>query len=148
MEKYNKEYIQNFIKKMESKGIILKDEFKFENSNSNNNININNESKIIKEDDFYKNSNKSFLEVNINEIKFVIYKIYPDLTKANFIQLKLDKIQMIKLIYLFDNGLLKLNLKDISLINKEEDIKKNFLLPKEFQLLMKNEDETINCIFY
>ena len=150
MEKYNKEYIQNFIKKMESKGIILKDEFKFENSNSNNNnnININNESKIIKEDDFYKNSNKSFLEVNINEIKFVIYKIYPDLTKANFIQLKLDKIQMIKLNDLFDNGLLKLNLKDISLINKEQDIKKNFLLPKEFQLLMKNEDETINCISY
>ena len=146
MDKYNKEYINNFIKEMQSKGIIPKDEFIYE-KDTNNTIKII-ESKNLEENDFYKNSNKFFFELSINEIQFVVYKIYPDLSKANFIQLKLNKIQMIKLNNYYDDGFMKLDIKSISLLDKEQDIKKNFLLPKEYQHLIKDNNENNNCISY
>ena len=43
---------------------------------------------------------------------------------------------------------MKLNLKSIELTDKEQDIKKIYLLPKEFQLLIKNNNQDINCISY
>ena len=147
MEKYNDEYKKKFIEKMESKGIILKDEYIIK---KNDDININNinDNKEVDQNDFYKNPNKFFFELNINEIKLVVHKIYPDLTKAIFIQLKLNKIQMIKFNNFSDDSLMKLDIKRISLVDKEQDIKKKYLLPKEFQLLIKNDNENINCITY
>ena len=146
MNKFNQEFQIKFIKKLETEGIISKDEFNLENNIIDNRIKIQN--KLIDEKDFYENPNKFFFEAKINEIKFVIYKIYPDLTKANFIQLKLSKIELTKLNNYFDDSLMKLNLKSITLIDKEQDIKKNYLLPKEFQLLIKNNNQDINCITY
>ena len=146
MNKYNKECQIKFIKKLEMEGILSKNEFILENNININRIKTLN--KIIDEKMFYENPNNFFFEVKINEIKLVIYKIYPDLTKAIFIQLKLSKIELIKLNNYFDDSLMKLNLKSITLIDKEQDIKKNYLLPKEFQLLIKNNNQNINCITY
>ena len=102
MNKYNQEIQIKFIKKMESEGIISKDEFNLENNINVNKIKIQN--KLTEEKDFYENPNKFFFEAKINEIKFVIYKIYPDLTKANFIQLKLSKIELTKINNYFDDS--------------------------------------------
>ena len=146
MEKYNNEYKINFIKQLETKGILVKDEYILEKKTTNDFNMIGN--RVIEQNDFYKNSNKFFFELTINEIKLVVYKIYPDLSKASFIQLKLNKIQMVKFNNNSDDSLMKLDLKNISLSDKEQDIKKNFLLPKEFRLLIKNNNESINCISY
>ena len=146
MNKYNQECQIKYIKKLETEGIISKDEFIMEDNINNNIIRI--QSKLIDEKDFHENPNKFYFEAKINEIKFVIYKIYPDLTKANFIQLKLSKIELTKLNNYLDDSLMKLNIKNITLIDKEQDIKKNYLLPKEFQLLIKNNNQDINCITY
>ena len=44
---------------------------------------------------------------------------------------------------------MKLYLKSISLEDKDQDIKKNFLLPKKFQLLIQsNNRESDNCLTY
>lgn len=148
MDKYNKEYINKFIIQLESKGIIQKNEYILNNDiNNANNIKIR-ENKNLEENDFYKNSNKFFFELKINEIKCIVYKIYPDLSKAIYLQMKLNKIEMIKLNNYFDDGLMKLVIKSMSFLDKEQDIKKNFLLPKEYQNLIKDNNDNNDCITY
>ena len=154
-KKYNDEKIYEFIEKSELKGIISKNEFFLVQKNI-----INKESEkpkpkngneIIGEDEFYKKQNKFLMEVKISSIKFILYKIYPskrDLTKEVFLQLELTNIIFSKFTSYSENSLMKLSLKDISLLNPEKDENKNFLLPKEFQLLIKNDEENINCINY
>ena len=146
-KKYNNEKINEFIENLELKEIISKDEFVLlKPKKSNNKIKIINDS--IDEEQFYKIPNKFFMEIKINQIKFVIYKIYPDLTKATFLQLEINNLIYSQFSSITDDSLMKIYLKDISLLNKEQDHKKNFLLPKEFQLLIKNDEENINCINY
>ena len=147
IDKYFNEYKKDFIKKLESNGIISKDEYIIEKDRNDNSY-IRIENKVRDQNDFNKNSNKFYFELNINEIKIVIYKIYPDLSKANFIDLKLTKIQLLKLNNYYDDSLMTLELKNITVIDKEQDIKKNFLLAKEFRVLIKNDNENINCISY
>ena len=154
-KKYNDEKINEFIEKSELKGIISKNEFFLVQKNI-----INKESEkpkpkngneIIGEDEFYKKQNKFLMEVKISSIKFILYKIYPskrDLTKEVFLQLELTNIIFSKFTSYSENSLMKLSLKDISLLNPEKDENKNFLLPKEFQLLIKNDEENIDCINY
>ena len=154
-KKYNNEKIYEFIQNLELKGTIEKNEFFLLKNNIINKANEKQNQKkgneIIGEEDFYKKPNKFLMEVKISKIKCILYKIYSskkDLTKEIFLQLELDNIIFSKFTSYNDNTLMKLYLKDISLLNPEKDEKKNFLLPKEFQLLIKNDEENINCINY
>ena len=146
-KKYNDEKINEFIKKLESKRIITKNEFIFFQKPKIN-INKENNNDIINEEDFYKKQNEFVAEIKINEIKFIIDKIYPDLTKEIFLELHLNNLSFSKFINYENDSLMKIYLKGISLVNEEKDIDKNVILPKEFQLLMENDDPNINCIIY
>ena len=153
-KKYNNEKIYEFIQNQELKGTLEKNELFLLTKNiikKNENKKPKNEKEISGEDEFYKKPNKFLIEVKIAKIKFILYKIYSskkDLTKEVFLELELNNIIFSKFTSYSDNVLMKLYLKDISLLNPEKDEKKNFLLPKEFQLLIKNDEENINCITY
>ena len=149
IKKLNDDEMKKFIEDMELKEILPKEEIiLFKKDNINKEINITNDT--IDEDYFYKNQNKFFMEIKLGKIKFAIYKIYPDLSKANFLQLELNSILFSKFNSVSEDSLMKIYLKNIILFDKEQDYKKNFILPKEFQLLIKSNEENnnINCIQY
>ena len=148
VKKYNEEKINEFIDKLILKEIIPNDEFILFNKKSiNKNINII-QDEVIDEEYFYKKPNKFFMEIKINQIKFLLYKIYPDLSKNIFLELELNNLLYSKFNSCTDDGLMKIYLKDISLLNKDQDYKNNYLLSKEFQLLIKTDEEKVNCINY
>ena len=109
-KKYNDEKINEFIENLELKEIISKDEFillKPKKSVITKIINLN-ENDNVDEESFYKNPNKFVMEIKINKIKFIIYKIYPDLTKANFLQLELNNLVFSKITSINDDSLMKI----------------------------------------
>ena len=144
----NDEIMNQFIENLELKEVILKDEFALLNKKE-----VVNKKEIkseidIKEEDFYKIPNTFFMEIKINKIRFIIQKIYPDLSKVNFLQLELNNLIYSQFSSIYGDSLMKIYLKDILLLNTERDIKKNLILPREFQVLMKNNKENINCMIY
>ena len=147
-KKNNEEKIKEFIDNLVLKEIISKDEFILLDKNTKINKLENKTNINIKEEEFYKKPNKFVMEIKLNKIKFIIHKIFPNLKKFIFLELELSNLIYSKFNSISDDSLMKIYLKDISLLNKEQDIKKNYILPKEFQLLIKNDEENINCLNY
>ena len=146
MKKCNDDQIKEYIEKLELKEILSQDEFILFNQTKN--IKENNQKGITTEEEFYKRQNKFFMEIRLNKINFIISQIYPDLSKEIFLQLELNNLLFSKFNSCTDDTLMKIYLKDISLLNLEQNENKNFLLPIEFQLAIKNDEEKINCINY
>ena len=126
-------FVKNFKEQLIEKGILEKEDEK------NDELNIINEIKSYeKEEDFIYKKNEYFYEVNINKIKFSIYKRYPDLSKHVFLETEIDLFYYLMCGNVIKDSLMKLTMKNLKLYDKEKNINKQYIVIKEYQTLIKN----------
>ena len=128
----NTTFIENFKEHLIEKGILSDEDNK--NDENKNNKKIEN---YVNEKDFFNKKNEYFYEVNINKIKFSIYKRYPDLSKFIFLETEIDSFDYIMCGNIIQDSLMKINMKNLKLYDKEKNINKKNILIKEYQTLIK-----------
>ena len=92
----------------------------------------------MNEKDFFTKKNEYFYEVNINKIKIDIYKRYPDLDKLVFLETEIDSFGYIMCGNSIKDSLMKIDMKNLKLYDKEKNINKEYIVIKEYQTLIKN----------
>ena len=123
------------------KGILAADNIETDNEEEKKNKNNKNIKKIknyTKEEDFLTRKNDYFYEININKIKFTIFKNYPDLSNKIFLETEITSFVYIMSKNLIDDYLMKISLKNLILYDKEKNINNEYILIKEYRTLIKN----------
>ena len=135
----NVKVLELFKRHLIKKGILIPNNY--ENQKERNISNNLNEVKILsytKEEDFLNKKNDYFYEINIEKIKFTIFKKFPDLSNQIFLETQIDLFEFKMCGNLIKDSLMKINMRNLKLFDKEKDINNEYLVIKEYQNIIKN----------
>ena len=142
LNRLNTVFIESFKEHLIEKGILSKEESI--NESNNDEQKKDRIKSYAKEEDFFNKKNEYFYQINIDKIQFSIYKRYPDLSKSIFLEMEIDSFDYIMCGNKIKDSLMKLNMKNLKLYDKEKNINKDYSLIKEYQTLIKHNSKNLN----
>ena len=128
--------IKNFKESLIDTGILKSEENENE-KNQNNKLKKDIVNSYSKEEDFLNKKNSYIYAININKIKLTIFKKYSDLSRQTFLESEIDLFEFKMYGNLINDSLMKIAMRNLKLFDKEKNINKQFIVLKEYQTLIK-----------